>query len=66
MGSTTATRRAGGGDPSVWGEASGSRQEAKAAAVADLIEHLSCDGDKRQAELLRKVKANGSQRTLFR
>ena len=51
--------------PCVWREAFGSRDEAKAAAVAVLIEQLSKGGDKRQAELLRKVKANGTQRTLF-
>ena len=51
--------------PCVWREAFGSRDEARAAAVADLIDHLGRGADKRQAELLRKVKANGSQRTLF-
>ena len=43
--------------PCVWREAFGSRDEARAAGVADLIEHLGRGGDKRQAELLRKVKA---------
>ena len=51
--------------PCVWREAFGSREEAKAAGVADLIEHLGRGGDKRQGELLRKVKANGCQRMLF-
>jgi hypothetical protein len=51
--------------PCVWREAFDSRDEAKAAAVADLIEHLGRGWDKRQAELLRKVKAGVTQRTLF-
>jgi hypothetical protein len=51
--------------PCVWREAFDSRDEAKAAAVAVLIEQLGKGGDKRQTELLRKVKANGCQRTLF-
>ena len=55
----------GGGFPSVWREAFGSRDEARAAAVAELIEHLGHGSDKRQAELLRKVKQNGTQRTFF-
>ena len=54
-----------GGFPSVRREAFGSRDEAKAAAVAELIELLGRGGDKRQAELLRKVKAQGCLRTLF-
>jgi hypothetical protein len=55
----------GGGFPSVWREAFGSRDEARAAAVADLIEHLGRGGDKRQAELLRRLKREGQQRLLF-
>jgi hypothetical protein len=61
----------GGGNcfPSVWREAFGSRAEARAAGVADLIEHIErhpdMTADKRRAELLRRVKRAGQQRTLF-
>jgi hypothetical protein len=51
--------------PCIWKEAFGSREEAKVAAVMEMIELLGRGGDKRQVELLRKVKANGTQRTLF-
>jgi hypothetical protein len=54
-----------GGSPTARREAFGSRDEAKAAAVADLIEPLGRGGDRRQAELLREVKAWGCSRTLF-
>jgi hypothetical protein len=50
----------------VWGEAFGSREEARAAGVADLIEHIGRHpADKRQAELLRRVRSQGRQWTLF-
>jgi hypothetical protein len=61
----------GGGNcfPSIWREAFGSREEARRAAVAELIEQIAGHGngtpDKRQAELLRRVKKQGQQRTLF-
>jgi hypothetical protein len=56
----------GGCFPSVWREAFGRRDEAKAAGVADLIEHIGRHpADKRQAKLLRRVKSQGRQRTLF-
>jgi hypothetical protein len=56
----------GGCFPTVWREAFGSREEAKAAGVADLIEHIGRrPADKRQAELLRRVKSQGRQRMLF-
>jgi hypothetical protein len=59
----------GGGNvfPSVWREAFGSRSEARLAAIADLAEHIGRHGtdNKRQAELLRRVKRASQQRTLF-
>jgi hypothetical protein len=51
--------------PCVWREAFDTREAAKAAGVADIISYLGNGGDKRQAELLRKVKQNGTQRMLF-
>jgi hypothetical protein len=61
----------GGGNvfPSVWREAFGSRADARAAAVADLVQHIGGHpdetADKRRAELLRKVRREGQQRLLF-
>ena len=51
--------------PSVWREAFGSRAEARAAGVADLIGRLSSGTDKRKVELLRRLKKEGQQRMLF-
>jgi hypothetical protein len=47
--------------PCVWREAFGSRDEARAEGVADLIEQLDIGRDKRHPELLRKGKANGTK-----
>lgn len=55
----------GGFFPSVWHEAFGRKAEARKAALEDLAEVLGTCGDKRQAELLRKVQSHGRQRTLF-
>ena len=58
----------GGGNcfPSVWREAFGTREEARAVGVADLIEPIGRHpADKRQAELLRRVKSQGQQLMLF-
>src|SRR5262249_42298302 len=52
--------------PSVWREAFGTREEARAAGVADLIGSIGGHpADKRQAELLGRVRSQGQQRMLF-
>jgi hypothetical protein len=52
--------------PSVWREAFGTREVARSADVADLIEHIGRHpADRRQAGLLRRVRSQGRQRTPF-
>jgi hypothetical protein len=51
--------------PCVRREALDPRDEARAAAVAVLIEQLGKGGDERQDELLRMVKQNGTLGTTF-